>query len=212
MTKVASLPITDDVLRLLGFLPVAMITTVGKDGSINAAPYSWVTIVSYDPPQVLFSTNIKHDTYKNIIATREFVINIPSIDLLRAIWITQKHFPYGVNELEEADLTAFRAEKVKPPRIKECKAHIECKVLWTRKIGPTCLVLGSIEAISVAEDLEKLDMKKRAIAMNRPIFFSYKKEGSIRRWMFAEIGRIHILTEKDGIVEIKSETCSKKSF
>jgi len=212
LTNVASLPITDDVLRLLGFLPVAMITTVGKDGSINAAPYSWVTIVSYDPPQVLFSTNIKHDTYKNIIATREFVINIPSIDLLRAIWITQKHFPYGVNELEEADLTAFKAEKVKPPRIKECKAHIECKVLWTRKIGPTCLVLGSIEAISVAEDLEKISVKERAIALNRPIFFSYQKEGNIRKWMFAEIGKIHILTEKDGIVEIKSETCSKKSF
>jgi len=206
LTNVAYLPITDDALRLLGFLPVAIITTVGKDGSINAAPFSWVTIVSYDPPQVLFSTNIKRDTYKNIIGTREFVINIPSIDLLRAIWITQKHFPYGVNELKEANLTSFSAEKVKPPRIKECKAHIECKVLWTRKIGPTCLVLGSIEAISVAKDLEKLDMKELAIALNRPIFFSYQKEGSIRRWMFAEIGKIHTLTEKNGMIEIKSET------
>jgi len=206
LTNVAHLPITDDALRLLGFLPVAIITTVGKDGSINAAPFSWVTIVSYDPPQVLFSTNIKRDTYKNIIGTREFVINIPSIDLLRAIWITQKHFPYGVNELKEANLTSFSAEKVKPPRIKECKAHIECNVLWTRKIGPTCLVLGSIEAISVAKDLEKLDMKEMAIALNRPIFFSYQKEGSIRRWMFAEIGKIHTLTEKNGMIEIKSKT------
>jgi len=208
LAKVVHLPITDDVLRLLGFLPVAIITTVGKDGSINAAPYSWVTIVSYDPPQVLFSTNIKRDTYKNIKGTREFVINIPSVDLLRAIWITQKHFPYGINELEEADLTAVSAEKVKPPRIKECKAHIECKVIWTRKVGPTCLVLGRIEAISMAEDLEKLGMKERAIAMNRPIFFSYEKEGEVRRWMFAEIGKIHTLTERNGEIEIKSENVS----
>ena len=206
MTNVARLPITDDDLRLLGFLPVAMITTVGKDGSINAAPYSWVTVASYDPPQMLFSTNIKRDTYRNIVDTGEFVINIPSVDLLRAIWITQKHFPHGVNELEEANLTAFPAEKVKPPRIEECKAHLECKVLWTKIIGPTCLVLGNVETVSVAKDLESLDMKERAITLNRPIFFSYQKEGEMRKWMFAEIGKIHTLTEKDGIVEIKSES------
>jgi len=206
LTHAESLPITDDILRLLGFLPVAIITTVGKDGSVNAAPYSWVTIVSYDPPQVIISTNIKRDTYRNIIDTGEFVINIPSVDMLKAIWITQKHFPYGVNELEEANLTAFPAEKAKPPRIKECKAYLECKVVWTKDIGPTCLVLGSIETVSVAEDLEKLDMKERAIALNRPIFFSYQKEGNIRKWMFAEIGKIHTLTEKNGTLEIKSET------
>jgi len=208
--NVMCLPITDDVLRLLGFLPVAIITTCGKDGSVNAAPFSWVTVVSYDPPQVLFSTNIKRDTYKNIKGTREFVINIPSVDLLRAIWVTQKHFPYGVNELEEADLTAFSAEKVKPPRIKECKAHIECRVLWTRKVGPTCLVLGRIEAVSVAKDLERLGVRERAIALNRPIFFSFQEEGTTRKWMFAEIGKIHTLTEKDGIMEIKSETITSE--
>jgi flavin reductase (DIM6/NTAB) family NADH-FMN oxidoreductase RutF len=203
------LPVTDDILRLFGFLPVAIIATVGKDGSVNAAPFSWVAVVSYDPPQVLFSTNIKRHTYKNIIDTKEFVINIPSVDLLRAIWITQKHFPYGVNELKEAGLTVFSAEKVKPPRIKECKAHLECKVIWTKIIGSTCLVLGSIETVSIAKNLEKLGMKERAIALNRPIFFSYQKEGNIRTWMFAEIGKIHTLTELDEIIEIKSETLVK---
>ena len=199
----ASLPIDNDILRLLGFNAVTLITTIGKDGSINAAPHGWVTVVDYNPPQLLFSVNIKHDTYRNVMETEEFVINIPGADMIREIWIIQKHFPYGTNELEEANLTAFPSDKVKPPRIKECKAHIECKVLWTRIIGSTCLVLGSVEAVSMNKEMEKLDVKERAIASNRLIFFSYQREGKERKWMFAQMGKIDILIEKDGEIEIK---------
>jgi len=53
-------------------------------------------------------------------------------------------------------------------------------------------------------------MKERAIALNRPIFFSYQKEENVRRWMFAEIGKIHTLTDKDGMIEIKSEQVSSE--
>lgn len=204
MSDKVSLPIENDILRLLGFSPVTLITTVGKDGSVNAAPYGWITVVDYKPPQLLFSVNIKHDTYRNVLETEEFVVNVPSADMIEEIWITQKPFPYGINELEEADLTPLPSEKVKPPRIKECKAHIECKVIWTKIIGSACLVLGNIEVISVDKEMEELDEKARAIALNRPIFFSYQREGSERKWMFGEIGKIHKLIEKNGEVELKT--------
>lgn len=136
--------------------------------------------------------------------TEEFVVNVPSADMIREIWITQKPFPHGINELEEADLTPLPSEKVKPSRIKECKAHIECKVIWTKIIGSACLVLGNIEAISIDKEMEELDEKARAIALNRPIFFSYQREGSERKWMFGEIGKIYKLIEKNGEVEIKT--------
>jgi flavin reductase (DIM6/NTAB) family NADH-FMN oxidoreductase RutF len=100
MSDKVSLPIENDILRLLGFSPVTLITTVGKDGSVNAAPYGWITVVDYNPPQLLFSVNIKHDTYRNVLETEEFVVNVPSADMIREIWITQKPFPYGINELE----------------------------------------------------------------------------------------------------------------
>lgn len=205
MIGVASLPVNDDVLRLLAFNPVTLITTVGEDGSTNAAPHSRATVADYSPPQILLSVNVKHDTYRNILKTKEFVINIPSVNLIRQIWIAQKHFPYGTSELEEAKLTAFPAKKVKPPRIKECKAHIECKVLWTKIVGSSSLVLGKVEAISADREKHKLNVKEQAITLNRLIFFSYKKHKNARKWMFAEIGKIHTLTEKDGNVEMKSE-------
>lgn len=212
MTNVVSLSIDDNTLRLLGFSPVTLITTVGKDGSTNATPHSRATVADYDPPHILISVNTKHDIYRNIIETKEFVINVPGVDLIRQIWIAQKDFPYGTSELEQARLTAFPAEKVNPPRIKECKAFIECRVLWTKIIGSSCLALGSVEAISANKELEKLGTKELAIALNRLIFLSYQKSENVRKWMFAEIGKIHILTEEDGEVKIKSEMVKWKAY
>ena len=201
-----SLPIGSEVLTLLNLKPAIIIITVGKDGSINAAPYSWFSIVDYNPPRVLFSTNMKRDTYRNVLETKEFVLNFPSVDLLKQIWITSKHFPYGVSELEKASLTVFPSEKVKPPRIKECKAHIECKVLWTKPIGSSCLILGEIISLSVDEKIEQFGTKDRLIQLNPPLYFSFKQDEETRKWLFASIGKIHEMTERNDKFEITSET------
>ena len=201
-----SLPIGSEVLTLLNLKPAIIITTVGKDGSINAAPYSWFSIVDYNPPRVLFSTNVKRDTYRNVLETKEFVLNFPSVDLLKQIWITSKHFPYGVSELEKANLTVFPSEKVKPPRIKECKAHIECKVLWIKPIGSSCLILGEIISLSVDEKIEQFGTKDRLIRLNPPLYFSFKEDEKTRKWLFASIGKTHEMTERNDKFEITSET------
>lgn len=201
-----SLPIGSEVLTLLNLKPAIIITTVGKDGSINAAPYSWFSIVDYNPPRVLFSTNVKRDTYRNVLETKEFVLNFPSVDLLKQIWITSKHFPYGISELEKANLTVFPSEKVKPPRIKECKAHIECKVLWIKPIGSSCLILGEIILLSVDEKIEQFGTKDRLIRLNPPLYFSFKEDEKTRKWLFASIGKIHEMTERNDKFEITSET------
>ena len=206
MADVVTLPPNKEVLTLLNLKPAVIITTIGKDGSINAAPFSWFSIVDYNPPRILFSTNMKRDTYRNVLETKEFVLNYPSTRLLKNIWITSKHFPYGVSELEKANLTSFPSEKVKPPRIKECRAHIECKVLWTKPIGSSCLVLGDILSISVDKEIEQLGAKSKVIKLNLPLYFSFKETESMRKWMFAELGKIHIITEKDDKIEVTSES------
>jgi len=94
---------------------------------------------------------------------------------------------------------------VKPPRIRECRAHIKCRALWTKIIGSSCLVLGNAEPTSTWKEIEKLGVKERAMALNRLIFFSYQKSENVRNRMFAEAWRIHTLTEKDGEVETKAK-------
>jgi len=206
LANVVTLLPNKEVLTLLNLKPAVIITTVGKDGSTNAAPYSWFSIVDYDPPRILFSTNVERDTYRNILETKEFVLNYPSTRLLKQIWITSKHFPYGVSELEKANLTGFPSEKVKPPRIRECRAHIECKVLWTKPIGSSCIVLGDIVSISVDKKMEQLEVKDKVIKLNPPLYFAFKEAEGTRKWMFAEIGKIRTIIEKDEEIEIISES------
>ncbi len=205
LMNVVSLPIDRETLTLLNLKPVVLITTVGKDGSINAAPYTWFTVVDYAPPQVLLSTNMKRDTYRNILETGEFVANFPDTSLLRHIWVTSKHFPYGVNELEKAGLTDFPSEKVKPPRIRVCKAHVECRVVWTRPIGSASLVLGEVVSVSAHKEIEKLKVKNKMVKLNPPLYFSFKEDGGMRKWMFAEIGKIATITEKGEKIKITGE-------
>lgn len=205
LTNVVLLPINKETLTLLNLKPTLLVTTVGKDGSTNAAPYSWFTIADYDPPRFLLSTNMKRHTYRNILETGELVANFPDTSLLREIWVTSKHFPYGVNELEKAGLTGIPSEKVKPPRIKECRAHIECKVLWVKPIGSASLVLGEIVSISAQKEIEHLTTRNKMVKLNPPLYFSFKEKEGAREWMFAEIGKIATITEKDEQVKIKSE-------
>src|SRR5262249_35624323 len=61
-------------------------------------------------------------------------------------------FKPGIDELEQAGLTALPARKVKPPRIAECRSHFECSVAWTRAWLHRLMVCGKVEAVSANAD------------------------------------------------------------
>jgi len=194
-----------EVLTLLNLKPAVLVTTVGKDGSVNAAPFSRFSIVDYNPPRLLFSVNMERDTYRNVLETEEFVLNYPSTRLLKQIWVTSKHYPYGVSELEKADLSALPSERVTPPKIAECCVHMECRAVWTKPIGSSCLVLGDILSITMDRKMEQLKSKGKVGRLNPPLYFAFSEDQETRRWMFAEIGKLHTVAEKDEKAHITSK-------
>jgi flavin reductase (DIM6/NTAB) family NADH-FMN oxidoreductase RutF len=103
--------------------PIALVTTISGDGTINAAPYSLFN-VGHDPAVAIISV-LAHpdgrlkDTANNILATKEFVINLVSEPLAEAMNITCVDAPPGTNELELAELKTAPSIKVKPPRVSE---------------------------------------------------------------------------------------------
>ncbi|MHA1708781.1 MAG: flavin reductase family protein [Candidatus Baldrarchaeia archaeon] len=138
--------------RLIAPRPVVIITTVDSNGRINAAPFSLVCPVSFDPPRVMFCTDPEHDTYLNVKETKEFVINVPPADILDKVWETARDYPRGVNELEKAGLKWEPSLKVKPPRVVECVAHLECVYAWEREVGDHVMIVGDVVAAFVNED------------------------------------------------------------
>ena len=138
---------------------LAMITTVDAQGLVNAASFGTCTRVCHKPVYVAFTVGAHKHTGKNILATRQFTVNLPRFDResLEKVCIVSLPFEQGVNEIERAGLTQLAAKKVKPPRIAECSRHFECEVEWVHEWSGRLMVCGKVMAVSVDSDCINAD-------------------------------------------------------
>jgi flavin reductase (DIM6/NTAB) family NADH-FMN oxidoreductase RutF len=112
--------------------PIAWVSTVGSDGSLNLAPYSFFNAVSGEPPTVMFSVGQRRgqpkDTLRNIEATGECVINLADRALAEQMVKTAGEWDYDVNEFEMAELETAPSEVVQPPRVAAAPLALEAKL------------------------------------------------------------------------------------
>jgi flavin reductase (DIM6/NTAB) family NADH-FMN oxidoreductase RutF len=114
--------------------PIGWISTVDLLGRVNLAPFSYFNLVSADPPVVVFAPNDKDgvgtakDSLRNVRETGEFVANVVPWQLRFAMNLTSSNLPHGENEFLMAGVTAESSNLVKPPRVREAPAALECKV------------------------------------------------------------------------------------
>ena len=132
---------------------LVMITTVDEGGRINAASFATCVRVCHDPVYIAFTVGATKDTYHNVLATHEFVVNVPCFEreILEKVRVVGLEFPSGVNELEKAGLTAIPSRVLKAPRIAECRSHFECRIEWTKQWLHRLMVVGKVVAASVDE-------------------------------------------------------------
>jgi flavin reductase (DIM6/NTAB) family NADH-FMN oxidoreductase RutF len=134
---------------------LAVITTVSPEGAVNAAAFGTCTRVLHNPVYIAFTTTVGNNTADNVLATGEFVANLPPFEraILEKVTIVGLPFASGVNELEKAGFTALPSTLVKPPRILECPRNFECQVEWTKEwAGGRLMVCGRLLAASVDAD------------------------------------------------------------
>jgi len=129
--------------KLLGTViaprPIALISTVGKDGIYNAAPYSAVTPVAFKPPLMCVASGMKanqeKDTARNIKFSKDFVINMMDDTLIEPVIRTAADYPSDVDEIKEVGLTALAADTVSSPRIAEARVSLECRLFEQLEFG-----------------------------------------------------------------------------
>ena len=143
--------------------PIGWISSQGSDGSVNLAPYSYFNAISEQPPMVMFSSapgvNTFKDSLRNVLETKEFVVNVVSAALGDAMNVSSGSFPYGTNEFDIAGLEMAACETVSVPRVKAAPAALEC-CLWQAIDLPTpdngqasTVVTGTITGIHIADDV-----------------------------------------------------------
>jgi len=124
--------------------PIGWISTLSASGVKNLAPYSHFNLMGSDPFYVAFASTGVKDTITNLREVPQFVANIVSMDLLERMNFTACDFPREEEEFGWAGLTPVPSATVRPPRVGEAKAHLECEVAQIVTDRRTNIVLGRI--------------------------------------------------------------------
>ena len=162
-------PFADRAYALLASLvtprPIALVTTISPDGKVNAAPFSFFNLLGANPPILAFAPSDRDDgtpkdTARNIRLTRQFVVNLVDEAIAEAMNKCAASLPYGENELIPAGLRAAPSSSVKPPRVLESPASLECQEWGTLLIGGNRVVIGLVKRLHLRDDLFDADKKR----------------------------------------------------
>jgi flavin reductase (DIM6/NTAB) family NADH-FMN oxidoreductase RutF len=167
-------PLADRAYPVLASLvvprPIALVTTISPEGRVNAAPFSFFNLLGADPPILGLAPGDRpdgtpKDTARNIRLNHEFVVNLVDESIAEAMNRCAASLPYGESELQHAGLTASPSSLVKPPRILESPASLECKEWGTLQIGGNRVVIGLIKRLHLRDEF--LDREKMRVQSER---------------------------------------------
>lgn len=114
--------------------PIALVSTLSASGARNLSPFSFFNAFGGNPPTVCISPSRRQrdgsvkDTYNNLAATRECVIQAVTYDMVQQVSLASTEYPTDVDEFLKSGLTPIPSEIVKPPRVAESPYQMECTV------------------------------------------------------------------------------------
>ncbi len=155
--------------------PVGWISSVGPDGEINLAPYSYFNALCDRPPMVAFSSVGRKHSATFAGELREFVWNLVTYDLREAMNETSAGLPRGHSEFEHAGLEMAPSRLVAPPRVAASPCAMECKVVHATELHDVdgnpagqFLVVGQVVGVHLDEAFVREDGRVDTVAL-RPI-------------------------------------------
>lgn len=116
----------DPFKALVAPRPIGWVSTLSKGGQANLAPYSYFNAFSQSPHYVAFGSGPRKDSLRNIEATGEFAFNLATYPLREKMNATSAHV--AGDEFELAGLTKASCRLIKPPRVAESPAALECRL------------------------------------------------------------------------------------
>ena len=142
--------------------PIALVTTLGETGVVNAAPFSMFNMLGEEPPIVMISVNRMDDgrlkdTAANIVRTQQFVVHIADEAMAERMHRCGDRLPPDASELDHAGLTALPSKAVAPPRIAEAPVAFECTLWETLETASRQIFIGEVRWLHARDDLIDTD-------------------------------------------------------
>jgi flavin reductase (DIM6/NTAB) family NADH-FMN oxidoreductase RutF len=150
----------DPFKALVAPRPIGWISTIGRNGVVNLAPYSFFNAVSENPHYLMFASGGRKDSQSNAEETGEFVCSLATFDLREPMSRTSMPVAPDVDEMKLVGLTPAPSHLVKPPRVKESPVAFECRYWRTIELpgpdgapGTHAIVLGQVVGIHIDDDM-----------------------------------------------------------
>ncbi|MBU0982532.1 MAG: flavin reductase family protein [candidate division Zixibacteria bacterium] len=143
--------------------PIALVSTVAADGTVNLSPFSFFNTFGANPPIVAFSPsrrvrdNTTKDTYGNLLATRECVIQAVTYAMVQQVSLASTEYGSEIDEFVKSGLTKVPSDIVKPPRVQESPFQMECRLQQMITLGDGGgagnLAICEVVKFHIAEDI-----------------------------------------------------------
>ncbi len=154
--------------------PIALVTTLGRNGIVNAAPFSFFNVFSEDPPLVVLGLEhrpgpVLKDTTLNIAQSGDFVVNLVDEDLAEAMNVCAVDFPPEVSEIDAAALRLSPGVDVAVPHVAQAPFALECRRTVSLAFGAHReLLVGEVLRLHAREGMIDPD-RLRVTEAYRPV-------------------------------------------
>jgi flavin reductase (DIM6/NTAB) family NADH-FMN oxidoreductase RutF len=155
--------------------PIALVTTVGPTGVVNAAPFSFFNIFSEEPALCVLGLQERpggglKDTSAHIRDRGAFVVNLVDEAIGEQMNQCAVDFPADISEIDAAKLSLLPSEKVAIPRIAEAPAALECRHYTTLEVSAKRrLAIGEILHVHVRKGLWDPEKMRVDMSQYRPL-------------------------------------------
>ncbi len=190
----SSLSVTQVYKLLIGSIvprPIAWISTLSTNGISNLAPFSFYNGVTSKPPTLVVSIGqkadgSKKDTLRNILETKEFVVNSSSGWDAKAVNDSAEELEYEKSEIDKLGLETLKSNLIKPPRIASAAISFECKLYNTYLVGDG----GAGSATLVVGEIVWVHLKESVYQEGKILIEPYEPLARLGGFNYAKIGEI----------------------
>lgn len=138
---------------LFGPVPAVLVSSIDDQGQPNIFTVGWVGVACTNPPMITIAVRKERMSHKNIVDQGEFVINIPTKDMVKIVDFCGCRGGNKVDKIKHFSLELEDGVTVSVPSLKKCPVALECKVVSVTELGTHDLFLAEILQCKVETDL-----------------------------------------------------------
>ena len=138
--------------------PIALVTSLSREGVVNAAPFSFFNLMGDDPPILILSIERKpdglaKDTARNIAEQGEFVVNLVDEATAERMHACSRDYPSHESEAAAVGFATLPSRAVAAPRIAESPVAFECVLHEKLETDSRYVFIGRIKWLAARDGL-----------------------------------------------------------